>query len=192
MKYISRAKETPFIKKQMVKLGIKTVQFPRTEVFEGQGESKWFLEGKLLVLGYGYRSTANTVKLLQHILDRIYSSYNVYPPLVLGVKMAHPNFYHLDIALCPISENCCLLHEGSITSTKKLEKFIDVVVMKTTDPFALNMVVMPTKIITHKLKYPRDKQFIEKHTHKPVVEVDVSEFEKSGGSVSCMTFKLFG
>jgi hypothetical protein len=53
------------------------------------------------------------------------------------------------------------------------------------------MVVLPHKIITHQLKFKKDKRFIMKHTNeRQLVEVDVSEFEKAGGSVGCMVLML--
>ena len=191
MKNCSRARETPYIERQLRSLGFKTIQFPKTEPFEGQGEALWFYDGRLLVVGYGYRSNKRTVKLLQRLLNQIYSAYGVEPPYVLGVKMTDPLFYHLDFAMLPISPTKCIVHEGAISNLKQLRKYIKIYVIKTTDLFALNGIVLPDKVVVHKLKCARDKQFLEKHTQLPVVEIDLSEFEKSGGSVHCLLFNTF-
>jgi N-dimethylarginine dimethylaminohydrolase len=190
MKYASRASETPWIEKQLHSVGIKTIRCPQTHPYEGQGESIWFHDGRLLVVGYGYRSTSKTIPMLQGCLNRVYSAYGVEPPYVLGIKMSTPKFYHLDIAMSSISPSSCILRSGSVSNVERLKQFIDVHLLKTTDDFVLNLVVLPDKIVTHKLKYQKDRRFIEKHAHRPVVEVDVSEFEKSGASVHCMLLRL--
>jgi len=45
-------------------------------------------------------------------------------------------------------------------------------------------------LITHKITDPQVKTFLEKKTGRRVIEVDTSEFEKSGGSVRCMTLDV--
>lgn len=186
MKHASRAKETPYIQKYLKELGIKTILFPKKEVFEGQGECKWFYEGKLLVVGYGFRSTATTIPLLQRVLNKVYLEHNVTPPKVVGIEMASPEFYHLDLAMAAIGSSVCVAHRHAFKNPLELEKWVNVRWMDTKDPFVLNMLVLKNRIVTHKLMYKKDKRWLEKVTGKPVIEVDVSEFEKSGGSVRCM------
>jgi N-dimethylarginine dimethylaminohydrolase len=55
----------------------------------------------------------------------------------------------------------------------------------------LNSVVDGDNLITHKLKNVGIKNTLEKITGKQVVQVDTTEFEKSGGSVRCMTLDIF-
>ena len=191
MKHASRAIETPWLEQQMNMMGIKTIRFPKAHPYEGQGESVWFHEGRLLLVGYGYRSTTKTIPALQRLLNRVYAAYGVEPPFVLGAKMADPKFYHLDIAMAAVSHSACMVHRGSIANIETIKTYVKVHELTTTDDFALNMVVLPDKIITHALKFKKDRRFILKHTHqRPLVEVDVSEFEKSGGSVRCMVLML--
>ena len=186
MKHLSRAKETPFVQKYLHDLGIKTILFPKKEVFEGQGEAKWFYEGKLLVVGYGFRSTAATIPLLQRVLDKVYHKHNVIPPKVVGMEMALAKFYHLDIAMACTDSTSCVAHTYAFKHPSKLEKWVNVRWMDTKDPFALNMIVLKDRVVTHKLRYAKEKRLLEKVIGKPIVEIDVSEFEKSGGSVRCM------
>lgn len=191
MKHASRARETPWLEEKLNALGIKTIRFPKAHPYEGQGESVWFYEGKLLVVSYGYRSTAKTIPALQRMLNRVYAAYGVEPPFVLGAKMASPKFYHLDIAMTAVSHSACMVNRGAIANIETIKKYIKVHEHTTTDDFMMNMIVLPHKIITHKLLFKKDKRFIMKHTHqRPLVEVDVSEFEKSGGSVRCMVLML--
>jgi N-dimethylarginine dimethylaminohydrolase len=52
----------------------KVIQWPYTSVLEGQGETKWFHGGKVVVVGYGFRSSKQTVSNLEKILNKIYRS----------------------------------------------------------------------------------------------------------------------
>jgi N-dimethylarginine dimethylaminohydrolase len=99
MKYAQRKRELPFIKDICAKEGIKTVQFPLSEVFEGQAEAKWFHNGNLLVCTYGYRSTRRTFTILNQLLKKIYSSYSRTPPKLLVLPIESFDFYHTDVAM---------------------------------------------------------------------------------------------
>ena len=83
-----------------------------------------------------------------------------------------------------------MVRRGSITNIETIKNYVKVHELTTTDDFVMNMVVLPHKIITHQLLLKKDRRFIEKHGRRPVVEVDVSEFEKAGGSVGCMVLML--
>jgi N-dimethylarginine dimethylaminohydrolase len=190
MKHASRAKETPFIETYLNERGIKTVRCPKQEPFEGQGEGKWFYEGKLLLVGYGYRSTKATIPMLQRALNRIYRAHDVVPPKVVGVELASPDMYHLDIAMSAFSPAACIAHPHAFKHPKELEKWVQVHWIHTNDPFVLNMKVLNDRIVTHKLLYEKDKKWLERVTQRKVVEIDVREFEKSGGAVRCMLLDL--
>jgi N-dimethylarginine dimethylaminohydrolase len=190
MKHVSRAKEIPVVEQYLNQLGLETVRFPKKETFEGQGEAKWFYEGKLLVVGYGYRSTKATVPLLQRVLNRIYRARDVVPPKVVGIELASPEMYHLDIAMSAYSQTACVAHPHAFKHPKELEKWVQVNWLITDDPFALNMKVLKDRVVTHKLLHKKDKKWLEKVTQRSVIEVDVSEFEKSGGSIRCMLLDL--
>jgi N-dimethylarginine dimethylaminohydrolase len=190
MKYVSRKQETKHIKKILSSMKIRTFQFPFDEPFEGQGECKWFYGGKLLLLGYGFRSNVRTVVCLQEVLNKIYTSYNKIPPTVVGVQIINPTYYHLDIAMCEVSDSECIVHKDAIDNLPLLRKILKVHVITTSDPFMLNLIPLKDKIVTHKLQTLKDKHFLQKIFQRPVIEIDVSEFEKSGGSVRCLVLDI--
>jgi N-dimethylarginine dimethylaminohydrolase len=190
MAHPERARETRFAKRDLERKGYKTICFPGPEPWEGQGECLWFRGGELLVLGYGFRSVAATVPRLQGVLNAIYAQFGVRPPLVLGVKLNSPDVYHLDLAVCKLAEDRCLVRRGSLQNAKELEKYLEVVYMATRDPFALNLVVLRDHAVAHKLRFAKDRAFL-KRVFGRVVEVDVGEFEKGGGSVQCLALRLF-
>ena len=66
----------------------------------------------------------------------------------------------------------------------------NVAVIDTTDTFCLNAVVDGKNLIVHEVS-AKDKKFLEDTTGLRVKEIDVSEFEKSGGSVRCMVLDIY-
>lgn len=198
MKYSQRREELPYLKGIFDTLKIKTIQFPGRpdSPFEGQAEAKWFQGGTKIICGYGYRSTAKTITILHKLLTKIYSSYGVTPPEMLAVPIKTFDSYHLDLGLLEYDDTKCIVNKDAFSpnSIQKIKEFLgpsNVTVMKSTDKFFLNAIVDGNKLITHKLKEYGLKGRLEKITGKTIKEIDTSEFEKSGGSVRCMTFDLF-
>jgi len=189
MKYVSRIRETPPLTEAFQALGFKTPTFPVTEVFEGQGEARWFHGGHLLFVGYGFRATARSVTLLRRILGEIYKSYRVLPPRVVGLKLESPYWYHLDMAMLTVHPTFAIVHESAFSKSTlaKMRDFIKVVPIRVgdVDQFCLNAVPTKTKLYVHTLD-PSLRRLLGALTGLTIVENDVSEFEKAGGGVRCM------
>ena len=79
MKFTQRRNEIIYKKEIFDDLQVKTVQFPGHEnaPFEGQVETKWFQNGAILAVGYGYRSSKDSVALLQKLINEIYKTYEI-------------------------------------------------------------------------------------------------------------------
>jgi len=193
MKYAQRKRELPYLTRMFHELGCKTIPF-HGPPFEGQAELKWFQGGKLAIGGYGHRSTKHSFTVLKKILDRVYTSYGVEPPKILVVPLESADYYHLDVAMLEIG-NQCIVHKRAFSekSIEKMRNFLgDLVhVIDTPDSFCLNSIVDGKNLITHKITDPNAKKALESITGLTVREVDTREFEKSGGSVRCMTMDLF-
>jgi len=195
MKYVQRKRELPYLKGIYNDLGIKTIPFPRSATFEGQAELKWFHGGTLAVGGYGFRSTKKSFDVLARVLGEVYGKYGVTPPKILALPLESADYYHLDVAMLEYGEKC-IVHKRafSTASIAALEKFLgkgSVYVLDTKDSFCLNAVVDGKNLITHKLTDPKLKGILEKRTGLRVTQVDTREFEKSGGSVRCMTLDIY-
>jgi N-dimethylarginine dimethylaminohydrolase len=190
-KYAQRKPEAYNLAPFLEQLG-EVVEWPFNTVLEGQGEVKWFIGGKVAVVGYGFRSTKQSVADLETVLTKIYASANLPAPMVLGVKLLDARFYHLDIAASAISNDECLIQEGAIDSAdiQKMEALgIRCTVRSFGDAFALNSVSRYGNYYTHILT-PKARGIL-KSLGLNVVELDVSEFEKSGGGVRCMVLALY-
>lgn len=194
MKYSQRKKELPYLKSIFSDLGIQTVTFPKTHVFEGQAEAKWFNNGKLLICGYGSgRATKESFIILEDLLNKIYSFYGIEPPKVLALPLKSP-YYHLDVAMMEF-DNKCIIHKDalsprSMTLLKNTLGEKNVHVIDTDDKFCLNAFVVGEKLICHKITDSELLHKLETITARKVQMIDTSQFELSGGSVRCMVFDL--
>ena len=192
MKYKQRQDELPYLKKIYHDMKLQTVDYPGKEPFEGQAELKWFDGGKKAICGYGHRSTKQTFVELDRFFEKIYGSEK---PELLVVRLVSPYYYHLDVAMLEYDDSKCIIHKHSVTPTslREIERFLgkaNVTVIDTKDSFCLNAVVDGSHLITHKLSDPKLKGLFESLTNRTVKEIDTSEFEKSGGSVRCMTLDI--
>jgi hypothetical protein len=87
-------------------------------------------------------------------------------------------------------QQCDSQHKESI---EKMREFLGpkkVHVIETSDSMCLNAVVDGKNLVTHKLTDKSMKNVLKGITGLHIRQVDVSEFEKSGGSVRCMTLDL--
>ena len=193
MKYQQRKDELPYLKGIFKDVGITTVEFPSSEPFEGQAEAKWFHEGKLLICGYGHRSTKKSFKVLGNMLKTIYEANGVAAPKLLVLPLESADYYHLDVAMLEFGDSC-IVHKRAFSpaSIKKLKAALgssNVHVIDTEDNFCLNAVVQGDELLTHKVSDSLKGQ-LETITGLKVVQNDTSVFEKSGGSVRCMILDL--
>jgi N-dimethylarginine dimethylaminohydrolase len=201
MKYSQRKRELPFLKMMYEDIGVATLEFPGPAPFEGQAEIKWFKGGRLAVAGYGHRSTKKTFELLDKLLQRIYTKAKRTPPKILALPLESDDYYHLDVAMLEFSKvgigqtDECIVHKRAFSekSIGLLRDFLgprNVHVLDTPDSFCLNSVVDGKNLITHKITDPKAKEAIASITGLKIREVNTQEFEKSGGSVRCMTLDI--
>ena len=191
MKFPQRQQELPYLKQLFHHLHLPTIDYPGVEPFEGQAEVKWFDGGRKAVCGYGFRSTKQTYVELDRLFRKLYGKEK---PQLLVLKLASADFYHLDVAMLKY-DNQCIVHRPafSLNSIQKLERFLgkqNVTVIETSDKFALNAIVDGSRLITHKLSDPSVRPMLRALTGRIIHEIDVSEFEKSGGSVRCMVLDV--
>ena len=195
MKYPQRQAELKYLKQIYEELGVQTIEFPGDESapFEGQAELKWFHGGTKAVCGYGHRSTKKSFDIVDRLFKKIYGAHKAPELLVLHLKSA--DYYHLDVAMLEFDDTKCIVHRKAFSaeSIKKLKGFLgpeNVFVIDTDDTFCLNAVVDGPTLVTHMLTAPLKKE-LEGITGKDIRMVNTSEFEKSGGSVRCMTLDIF-
>jgi len=197
MKYPQRRRELKYIKEICKKEGIKTVQFPLSEVFEGQAEAKWFHHGKLLICTYGYRATRHTFTILNQMLKEIYTSYGRTPPKLLVLPIESFDYYHTDIAMLEYGQTSCIVQEDAFSkrSLERLEEALGkdhVHILKDEckkDKFCLNTIIDGDRLITHTIS-KHVAHHLESITKKKLYPIDTSIAQMSGGSVRCMVLDV--
>ena len=194
MKYPQRKEELPYLTRIYKELGLHMISFPGDAPFEGQAELKWFHGGTKAVCGYGHRSTKKSFQIAKKLFDELYTKNHLSPPELLVLPLASDQYYHLDVAMLEFSDTDCIVHKRAFSnkSIAKLKAFLGaehVQVIDTEDSFCLNAVVDGPYLITHQLE-PSLKKELEQRTGKVIRMADTSEFERSGGSVRCMTLDI--
>ena len=155
------------------------------EEFEGCGDCRWHPNRRLIYGGYGFRTLRSSLRDLAEMLETP----------VVPLQLTDPGFYHLDTCLSPLTETAALVveeafePEGLAMLEKAFPQLVRVPVEEARHGFATNG------------NCPDGKHFVV-HYDNPVtiaavkalglevIEVDTSEFLKSGGSVFCMTMML--
>ena len=152
--------------------------------FEGMGDAIWHPNRQLLYIGYGYRTQAPA---LQRAANCIGCD-------VIGLELVNPHFYHLDTALCVLDELTAIFvreaftEEGIHILAHTFDRLIEVPLLEAQKGFATNGFCPDGRHFIVQENNHVTKQRLEDHGFT-VIEVDTSEFMKSGGSVFCM--KMF-
>lgn len=168
--------------------GARVVKMSREQgyiPFEGMGDAHWVPDRRLIIGGYGFRSHRD-------IYDRIAATFEV---PVVAVELVDDRFYHLDTCLAPLDAHTALYVPAAFTEQGRrvLASLFDRLVEVPFDE--------ATKLLACNGHCPDRRHFIvQRGAHQTaalvrglgfeVIEVDTSEFLKSGGSVFCMKMML--
>ncbi|MBZ5619667.1 MAG: hypothetical protein LAQ69_13230 [Acidobacteriia bacterium] len=166
--------------------GYRVVDLRSSDLFEGCGDALWHPGRRLIWGGYGPRTSQRVYYELADIFDAP----------VLPLELRTELFYHLDTCFCPIDEKTVLVYPPALTAPGMdllrdvFERVIEVDAYEARDSMACNAAPFLGRhvvIQTGAVKVNRallDLGF-------EVIEVETSEFMKSGGSVFCMKMHLF-
>jgi N-dimethylarginine dimethylaminohydrolase len=191
MRHEKRRLEVPWYRQWFLANGYKIITLsdalesasnvPR---FEAQGDAIWHPGRKLLWGGYGSRTDKEAYALIHKLLN---------VPIVL-LNLVDPRFYHLDTCFCAIDEDTVMIYEGAFDADGlaligHFFKNVISVSEKEALNFALNAVAINGNVILQK----GSAQIVEtlKKSGFTPIEVDTSEFMKSGGSVFCMKMMIY-
>lgn len=149
--------------------------------FEGMGDAIWHPGRYLLWGAYGYRTDKEVYRRFAIKLG--------FP--VLSLQLLDPDFYHLDTCLTPLDEDTAMFvptafdKEGIEQLETQFHRLIDVPEDEARSLLACNAHCPDAQHVIIQSGCEETSKRIEKAGYE-VVEVDTSEFLKSGGSVYCM------
>ncbi len=191
MKHPSRQKEIPAFRKFYKTQGYKILELQSAEYFEGMGDTIPHPGKNLLWGGYGHRSELTAYDELKDLLKTE----------VITLKLISEKFYHLDTCFLPVNAKTVLIckqafdEEGLKKIQSGFDNAIEIPLEEAEKYFALNAhcIAGEEKIPSVAIIQKGAAKTIEilKQNNYEVMEIDTSEFMKSGGSVFCMKMMIF-
>jgi N-dimethylarginine dimethylaminohydrolase len=182
MRYAERRMETRSAQPWFERSGRSTSYVGRDGVGAHLEAGDVFAWGDGLVAGFGPRTEELALKHLATDLD----------VRVRGVRITHPAMYHLDLAFCPLDGRRALVAPGAFdaaSASALLELVPEPLVLTDEEAlttFCANSIVVGRTVVMPAGSPERVRVTLADWGFE-VVEVDVSEFHKGGGSVRCLT-----
>ena len=149
--------------------------------FEGEGDCLY--AGGVLFAGSGYRTDPRSHRELAEYFERP----------VVSLHQVDPRFYHLDVAMCPLTDDTLMYYPGAFDEQSRralLERFSTVIEASESDAagFGLNAISDGLNVVLSADAIGLIDSLRE-HGFNPI-GMDMSEFRKSGGAVKCCTLEL--
>jgi len=186
MRYPSRQPEVSAHAAWYRAAGYRIVELNGSSLFEGSGDALWHPGRRLIWGGYGHRTSK---EIYENIAD-------IFDAPVLPLELKTELFYHLDTCFCPIDETTVLVHPPALTSAGMelvrhvFQRVIEVGRHEAADLMACNAASFLGKYVVIQQGATETNRKLRRFGYE-VIEVDTSEFMKSGGSVFCMKMYLF-
>jgi N-dimethylarginine dimethylaminohydrolase len=179
--------------------GVTVIELPEREglYFEGAGDAAWSDDSSgrsHLWIAYGAGRTMRAgAEAVRSIVRELTPSVSVHLLRLAPGSAA----YHLDLGFRPIGPRSVLVQHGAFVpaAIQEIERVFGVtgvVRVPSRYFYACNSVVVGDGgvIVTPKLAVEGYRSWLTRKTGLRVVEVNVSEFQKAGGSVACMVLPL--
>jgi N-dimethylarginine dimethylaminohydrolase len=187
MRYGSREREVPAHAAWFKGHGYRVIPIEEPGcLFEGSGDALWHPGRRLIWGGYGHRTSKQIYRKLSEIFEA---------PVML-LELPTELFYHLDTCFGLMDENTAVVYPGALTNAgmdlirSLIPCVIEVDEEEATKAMACNGAAFLGKHVVLQSGAPRVcGKLRERGFH--VIEVETSEFMKSGGSVFCMKMYLF-
>lgn len=182
-RYAVRAPESAHFERWFRAHGFRVERLPPDLYFEGAGDALFC--GETLCAAYRFRSD---VRSHQWMAARIGC------PLVVA-ELVNPYFYHLDTCFCPLRPGVAIWYPGAFDEYGRaaLAQVVPELVpvhSREAYRFACNSVVLGDHVILP-AGCPETSRLLQSLGFQPL-EVDLSEFQKAGGSAKCLTLRLDG
>lgn len=184
MAHVERRGEVEHVASALARQGYVVEPLATHERIEGMGDGLWHVGRRLLWAGCGPRSSAQA-------WSEIAERYRL--PVVL-LELVTRDFYHLDTCLALLAEDACLWRPAAFDADSRelvrhfFTRAIEVDETEAHELLACNAFCPDGRHVVIQRGATRTNAALEREGFE-VVEVDTSEFLKSGGSVFCM--KLF-
>ena len=183
MRFPSREREVPYYVNWFRERGYAVLTLPlENEFLEGHGDLLWHENRPLVWAGYGFRSTRAGVERFAQLMQR-------FDVEVRALELVDPVFYHLDTCLMPLNAEAAVIYSGAFSpeSLQALRRAWPRLYEMPRDDamhFVCNGVAVNGRVIGSHLSKALSRALDAENL--TFVNIDLSEFEKGGGSVFCM------
>jgi N-dimethylarginine dimethylaminohydrolase len=177
-----RAPERPYVKGFLEGLGFRGPRVPEGVVFEGAGETVMWRDK--ILFGFGKRSH----EVARHFLRQTFGLDTI------DLEMETEDFYHLDTALLPLGDDLIAYYPPAFgpIDNATLESFdCEKIVISEADAHALacNSVVYEKQVFGS--QGPTELYAELRARGYEVHELDMSEFQKLGGGIKCLSLQHY-
>jgi len=191
MRHASRRREVEAFEQWYEGRGYRTIKLKASsaaqETFEGSGDAVWHPGKRLLWGGYGFRTDPG---LFEQVAE-------AFKTPVIQLKLVNERFYHLDTCFCPLTPESVLIYPSAFDAAS-LELILKIfpVVVTSSESDAVGRMSCNAAVWRSKTAIiQKGAAAASGHMRAlglDVLEVDTSEYIKSGGSVYCLKQYLFG
>ena len=184
-RFPERQGESPVFAAWFKEHGYETADLGAT-YFEGAGDALFDRRKPVLYMGYGWRTGVAAAAELAAATGAN----------VVGLELHDNRFYHLDVALCPLSTGHVMAFMDAFTPAAQETlrrtigdpEFLLEVELEDALQFACNAVEIEKSIIMHTASQ-RLRERLTSIGYR-VFSTELSEFLRAGGSAKCLTLKL--
>jgi N-dimethylarginine dimethylaminohydrolase len=183
--HMQRQTEEPHLRKWLQDEGFLLWETPRETCFEGEGDALFDANGGHLWAAHGVRTCRQSHK---HVADAWHTP-------VTSLHLVDPRFYHLDICFAPLSGGHLLYFPEAFDAASRVkieaaygaDKRIAVSELEATQ-FACNLINVADRIIMGRVQ--TDLALRLRGLGYEVAELDLSEFQRGGGSAKSLALRL--
>ncbi|WGL59308.1 arginine deiminase-related protein [Pigmentibacter sp. JX0631] len=186
----TRNEEVSYINSFLIGQGYETHRIASRTLgyyFESMGDALWLPGYRFILGGYGFRTDKRIYQFLSETTNA---------PIAI-FELKHPKFYHLDTCLSILDDKTALACKDAFTNegwqllNKIFPKVVEVPLHEADSPgFACNAHCPDRRHVIIQKNCVQTNSNLKAAGFIPV-EVDTSEFIKSGGSVFCMKLMFF-
>jgi len=179
--YKERRQETVYYEEWFIKHDYTLKYLPADIFFEGNGDA--YLWNDTFFIGVGYRANYETCQAINKL-----SNHEVIP-----LEIIDPAFYHLDVGFFPLNSETVFYYPPAFSEKSRgvLKKLVPNLIEFSRDEafgFCANSVVTKNYVI-HQQNNPTFADKLRDLGYTSM-EVDLTEFMKSGGGIHCLTNEL--
>ncbi len=191
MRHENRQNEIPYFEDFYNDNGYKIIELQSKYHFEGMGDMIAHPGKRLLYGGYGFRSDKLVYEEIARSLDAP----------IITLELINENYYHLDTCFLPLNHAEVLIAPDAFSPEsiaiirKMFEGVYEIPEQEAQEGFACNAHIiygtnkMSSAAIIQR-NNPVSLNIVQQSAHS-VVELETSEYIKSGGSVFCMKMMVY-